>query len=59
LVKAYLLKLSWFVYDFDHSLSTPLHIAAKRGLFQLVEILLDNKADPNAVDFVIQFLIFS
>ena len=57
MVEEYLDRCKYFVYDFDEVHSTPLHWAAKRGLHEIMAILLNYGANANSTDIVRLLLI--
>jgi hypothetical protein len=51
LVKTYLNKNKFLVYDFDHTKKTGLHWAAIRSHYKIMELLIQNNADIDAQDY--------
>ncbi|EAR82583.2 ankyrin domain protein (macronuclear) [Tetrahymena thermophila SB210] len=49
-VQQYLIKDKYLVYQFDSTLQTPLHWAAKRGFLQIAEMLISKNCDVDSRD---------
>ncbi|KAL4454034.1 hypothetical protein ABPG73_009833 [Tetrahymena malaccensis] len=49
-VQQFLMKDKYLVYQFDNTLQTPLHWAAKRGFLQIAEMLISKNCDIDSRD---------